>query len=58
MSNITNKLPKEFFKQFKSREEFQSFFNALFKEGIQEMLKGELDEHLGYGRYPDGRSAQ
>jgi len=51
MSNITNKLPKEFFKQFKSREEFQSFFNDLFKEGIQEMLKGELDEHLGYEKH-------
>jgi len=42
-----NLLPKEFFKQFKSREEFQSFFNDLFKRGVEEMLQAELDEHLG-----------
>lgn len=55
MSEAEKKLPKEFFKQFKNREEFQSFFNDLFKEGIQEMLKGELDEHLGYEKHhPEG----
>lgn len=55
MSETEKKLPKEFFKQFKNREEFQSFFNDLFKEGIQEMLKGELDEHLGYEKHdPEG----
>lgn len=41
-------LPKDFFKQFKSKEDFHSFFNQLFKQGVEEMLKGELDEHLGY----------
>jgi hypothetical protein len=41
-------LPKDFFKQFKSKEEFHSFFNSLFKQGVEEMLQGELDEHLGY----------
>lgn len=44
-------LPKDFFKQFKNKEEFHSFFNSLFKEGIEEMLKGELDEHLGYEKH-------
>ena len=38
-------LPKDFFKQFKSKEEFHSFFNQLFKQGVEEMLKGELDQH-------------
>lgn len=48
-------LPKNFFKQFKSKEEFQEFFQDLFKQGVQEMLQGELDEHLGYEKHsPDG----
>jgi len=44
-------LPKDFFKQFKNKEEFHSFFNDLFKQGVEEMLKAELEEHLGYERY-------
>jgi putative transposase len=44
-------LPKDFFKQFKNKQEFHSFFNNLFKQGIEEMLKGELDEHLGYEKH-------
>lgn len=43
--------PKDFFKQFKSKESFQEYFNALFKQGIEEMLKCELDEHLGYAKH-------
>jgi putative transposase len=43
--------PKDFFKQFKSKESFQEYFNALFKQGIEEMLKCELDEHLGYSKH-------
>ena len=38
--------PKGFFKQFKSKENFQQYFNSLFKQGIEEMLQGEMDEHL------------
>lgn len=41
-------LPKDFFKQFKNKEEFHSFFNQLFKQGVEEMLKAELEDHLGY----------
>jgi putative transposase len=43
--------PKGFFKQFKSKENFQSYFNALFKQGIEEMLNAEMDEHLGYSKH-------
>lgn len=51
-------LPKDFFKQFKSKEEFHSFFNHLFKQGVEEMLKTELDEHLGYEKHaPEGRNS-
>lgn len=46
-----NLLLKDFFRQFKNKEEFQSFFNDLFKRGVEEMLQGELDEHIGYQKY-------
>lgn len=44
-------LPKDFFKQFKSKEQFQGFFQGLFKQGIEAMLEAELDEHLGYEKH-------
>jgi putative transposase len=48
MSEEKINLPKDFFKQFKTKKEFQSFFQSMFKEGVQQMLQSELDEHLGY----------
>jgi transposase-like protein len=49
----TNKinLPKDFFKQFKNKEEFHAFFQSLFKDGVEAMLQAELDEHLGYEKH-------
>jgi putative transposase len=47
----SDQFPKDFFKQFKDKETFQNFFNSFFKQGIEEMLKGELDEHLGYSKH-------
>jgi len=49
----TNKfqLPKDFFKQFKNKEEFNDFFQSLFKDGVEAMLEAELDEHLGYEKH-------
>src|SRR5690242_17334413 len=48
-------LPKGFFKQFKDKEQFHAFFTDLFKQGIEEMLQAELDEHLGYDKHsPEG----
>lgn len=44
-------IPKDFFRQFKSKEEFHSFFNDLFKQGVEEMLKAELEAHLGYEKH-------
>jgi transposase-like protein len=43
--------PKGFFKQFKDKDSFQDYFNAIFKQGIEEMLQGEMDEHLGYSKH-------
>ncbi|MBK8414018.1 MAG: IS256 family transposase [Bacteroidetes bacterium] len=48
-------LPKDFLKQFKNKEEFQNFFQTLFKQGVEEILKAELDEHFGYEKHsPEG----
>lgn len=55
MSKDKLNLPKDFFKQFKNKEEFQDFFQSLFKEGVEAMLQAELDEHLGYEKHsPEG----
>lgn len=40
----------EFFKQFKTGEELNSFLKSLQKRGIEKMLEGEIDEHLGYDK--------
>ncbi len=50
-TNTDEHFPKGFFKQFKTKENFQGYFNALFKQGIEEMLSAEMDEHLGYGKH-------
>lgn len=58
MENQQPHFPKDFFKQFKNKEEFHSFFNGLFKQGVEEMLQAELDEHLGYEKYStEGRGS-
>ena len=51
MDNQQSHFPKDFFKQFKSKEDFQSFFSELYKQGVEQMLQGELDEHLGYEKH-------
>ena len=51
MDNQQSQIPKDFFKQFKSKADFQSFFTDLYKQGVEEMLQGELDEHLGYEKH-------
>ncbi|MCE2998045.1 MAG: IS256 family transposase, partial [Flammeovirgaceae bacterium] len=43
--------PEGLFKQFKDKDSFQEYFNGLFKQGIEEMLQGEMDEHLGYPKH-------
>jgi transposase-like protein len=51
-------LPKDFFKQFKSKEQFQEFFQEMFKQGVNQMLQAELDDHLGYEKHsPEGRGS-
>ena len=44
-------IPKDFWKDFKGREDFDEFFSELFKEGISQMLKAEMTDHLGYEKH-------
>jgi transposase-like protein len=41
-------LSDDFLKLFKSGEELNDFLNQIQKRGIEKMLEGELDGHLGY----------
>jgi transposase-like protein len=45
------KLPKDFTKQFKTKEDFQSYFENIYKQGIEQLLQAELDTHLGYEKH-------
>lgn len=44
-------LNSDFLKQFKSGEELEGFLSQLHKRGIEQMLEGELDHHLGYDKH-------
>lgn len=49
------KLPKDFTTKFDTKESFHSYFEDLYKQGIQQFLQAELDAHLGYEKHnPDG----
>jgi transposase-like protein len=50
MDKDKSPFPPDFFKNF-TKEEFHAFFDGLFKEGVQQMLQGEMEEHLGYSKY-------
>lgn len=41
----------EFLKQFKTGEELSDFLKQIQKRGIEKMLEGELDGHLGYSKH-------
>jgi transposase-like protein len=43
-------LNDDFLEQFKSGEELNNFLKQIQKRGIEKMLEGELDGHLGYNK--------
>ena len=53
-------LSDDFLKQFKTGDELHSFLAQLQKRGIEKMLEGELDAHLGYDKHDksDGSNAR
>lgn len=42
---------KDFFKQFKTGEDLNTFMHELRKRALEQMLEGELDDHLGYEKH-------
>jgi transposase-like protein len=44
-------LTDDFLKQFKTGEDLYSFLGQLQKRGLEKMLEGELDAHLGYEKH-------
>ena len=48
-------IPEDFWKDFKSRKDFDEFFTGLIKEGVNQMLKAELIGHLGYEKHSKER---
>lgn len=47
----TEQLTDAFLKQLKTGDELNSFLAQLQKRGIEKILEGELDAHLGYNRH-------
>lgn len=51
-------LKGEFLKNFKSSKEFARFMEEFYVRGIESMLEGELDDHLGYEKHsPEGKNS-
>jgi putative transposase len=44
-------LNSDFFKQFNSGEELNDFLSQIQKRGLEQLLEGELDAHLGYDKH-------
>lgn len=44
-------LNPEFLKQIKTHEELDSFLKSLYQKGLESILEGELDSHLGYSKH-------
>jgi len=44
-------LNSDFLKQFKDSKDFGNFMDELYKRGIEAMLEGELEAHLGYAKH-------
>ena len=40
----------EFLKQFKDSKDFSDFMSELYKRGVETMLDGEMEAHLGYAK--------
>ena len=49
--SVLDQLPADFFKQFKNGSDFHNFMDALFKKGVESLLDGELEAHLGYSKH-------
>src|SRR5690625_4561391 len=50
-------LTDEFLEQFKNGEELTNFLKQIQKRGIEKILEGELDAHLGYAKHDKRKSS-
>ena len=48
---LPDSLTDAFLKQLKTGEELQAFLRDLHKRGLEKILEGELDAHLGYDKH-------
>jgi putative transposase len=48
-------LSSEFLKQFKNGDELNSFMQQLQKRGVEQLLEGEMDVHLGYLKHGESQ---
>lgn len=48
--NKKDVLNDDFLKQFKNPKDFTSFMENLYKRGVETMLQGEMEAHLGYSK--------
>jgi transposase-like protein len=44
-------LNSDFLKQFKDSKDFGNFVDELYKRGVESMLEGEIEAHLGYPKH-------
>jgi len=44
-------LSKDFLKQFKTGDELNTFLDLMQKRGVEQLLEGEMDAHLGYEKH-------
>ena len=44
-------LNSDFFKQFNSGQELNDFLSQIQKRGLEQLIEGELDAHLGYEKH-------
>lgn len=49
-------LTDDFLKQFKNQQQLNDFLGQLQQRGIEKMLEGELDGHLGYDKHEQSTS--
>ncbi|WP_291914979.1 IS256 family transposase [Chitinophaga sp. CB10] len=49
-------LSDDFLKQFKTADQLNDFLAQIQKRGIEKMLEGELDSHLGYNKHEPNES--
>ncbi|MDP4224326.1 MAG: hypothetical protein Q8868_13550 [Bacteroidota bacterium] len=45
------KIPEEALKKIKTQAEFEAYMQELYKQGVEDLLKAEINEHLGYPKH-------